>query len=188
VALGIIEKYPPKRILTFCVNCFFPLYFYPQNNNSEIRTENIKKSAFLIHSAVPEDRDLLKQFRSILGLHGVATHIIEDDPRPIDFLQKSFDGIKNAQFTVVLLTKRYQFTNEKGLVGWKGADKCYDEIAMSFAFGRDIFAIVEKEVDPGRVLEARAWYYNFERDPLRIPIEFFSKLAGYLGSEMEPSL
>ena len=102
----------------------------------------------------------------------------------MDWLQKSLDGITSADFILVFLTKRYQFTDEKGqIAGWKAPDKCYDEIAISFALRKDILALVEKGVDPGRVLETRAWCYRFEKEPkFKAGTEFFKFLVSYLGA------
>lgn len=107
----------------------------------------------------------------------------------MDWLQKSIDAIRNTDFAISFLTKRYQFTDEKGQNGWKAPDKCYDEIAMSFALQKDLFALVEKETDSGRVLEDRAWCYQFEKIPTRggAPItadtEFFTRLDSYVNPE-----
>lgn len=189
VILNYVETYPLLSIETICDHCYFPLAFDPIKKEIKIRRKPIQKRAFLIHSAKKEDESLLKWFRGIVDLYGVSTHIIEEDRRSQpDWLQKSIDGIRSTEFVLVLLTKRYQYRDESGLLRWKGPDKCYDEIAMSFALGtvlggRDIFALVEKDVDPGRVLEARAWYYTLEREYQKfgIDIEFFLKLDEYTG-------
>lgn len=138
----------------------------------------------MIHSSKLGEKELLDWFRDLLTLYGVNTFIIEEDPRSVDWLQKSLDGITSADFVLVFITKRYQFTDEQGqIVGWKAPDKCYDEIAISFALRKDIYALVEKDVDPGRVLETRAWCYRFEREPkFKADIDFFKVIETYLGN------
>lgn len=182
--IEFISRYVPYTIKTICEKCYHPLSFHPKEKVAEIRMELLRKTAFLIHSAKPEDKTLLDWLRGVLVLYGISTKIIEEDPRSVDWLQKSLDGINSTQFVLVFLTKRYQYMNESGrLIGWKAPDKCYDEIAISFALGKDIYALGEKQVDLGRVLETRAWCYRFERDhEAHIDIEFFAKLDSYVGN------
>ena len=177
-----LATYEPLSIRVICPECYYPEIYKPREKTGEIRVEPIKKKAFLIHSSKGEERELLDWFRELLRLYGVNTFIIEEDPRSVDWLQKSLDGITSADFVLVFLTKRYQFTDEEGQVaGWKAPDKCYDEIAMAFALRKDILAFVEKEVDPGRVLETRAWCYRFEREPkFKAGTEFFLFLDSYI--------
>ena len=110
----------------------------------------------------------------------------------MDWLQKSLDAIKNTDFTIAFLTKRYQFTDELGQGGWKAPDKCYDEIAISFAIQRDLFGLVEKETDSGRVLQDRAWCYQFEKKPtqggapITVDWKFFSQLDLYTNPHYAP--
>ena len=184
-----IETYTPYEIQTVCVQCYLPLSFYPEQNVAKIRTKPIGKTAFLIHSAEEEDKDVLDWLRSVVNLYGVSTRIIEEDRRTQpDWLQKSIDGIRSSQFVLVLLTKRYQYYREDGSLGWKAPDKCYDEIAMAFALGtilggKEMFALVENDVDAGKVLPERAWYYRIDRQPkgVKADIEFFLKLDEYTG-------
>lgn len=191
LTLERIETSTPLSIKTICCECYYPLIFSPMASSEQqtkIRAEYIRKTAFLIHSAKAEDKNLLDWFRTVVKLYGVSTAIIEEDRRShLDWLQKSIDGIKSAHFVLVLLTKRYQSTDEAGLSIWKAPDKCYDEIAMSFALattlgGKDILALIEKDVDPGRVLETRAWSYKFDRSSkkLKIDLEFFQTLDRYM--------
>lgn len=169
------------NFLAVCGKCSFPLVFDTKKKTAEIRVEPIKKRAFLIHSSKPNEKKLLNWFRELVKLYGVSTNIIEEDPRSIDWLQKSLEGITSADFVLVFLTRRYQFTDESGKIGWKAPDKCYDEIAMAFASHKDIFALVEKEVDSGRVLDTRAWCYRFEREPeLEADANFFIRIDKYL--------
>ncbi|MCJ7559720.1 toll/interleukin-1 receptor domain-containing protein [Candidatus Bathyarchaeota archaeon] len=159
--------------------------FKPSTNISEIRIEQLRKSAFLIHSSKEEEKDLLNWFRILLQLYGVSTLIIEEDSRSnVDWLQKSLDGIEHTNFVLAFLTKRYQFLDDNGQArGWKAPDKCYDEIAIAFARKRDLFALVEKSVDPGMVLEQRAWCYEFHREPsVQIDIKLFQQLDSYMGN------
>ena len=185
--IGVIEFLAPieqESVAATCLECYFPLRFFPSSNTTEIRFVPIKKTAFLIHSSKPNERKDLDDFRSLMHLYGVSTKIIEEDPRSVDWLQKSLDGIKESDFVLVFLTKRCQFTDESGkIVGWKAPDKCYDEIAISFALKKDILALVEEGVDPGRVLETRAWCFRFSREPkLLIDITFFDRVDVYTGA------
>jgi hypothetical protein len=177
--IGLTE---PDSAKAFCPECYFPLRYYPKEGKTEIRMEPITKRAFLIHSSKPEEKSLLDWLRSLLKLYGIATTIIEEDPRSVDWLQKSLEGITSADFVLVFLTKRYQFVDESGNVaGWKAPDKCYDEIAISFALRKDLFALVEREVEPGNVLRTRAWCYRFEEDsPIKVDYDFFEKIEEYL--------
>ena len=181
---NIFMTQEPVTVKIVCHMCCYPIIYKPREKTSEILVVPIKKKAFLIHSSKPGEKSFLKWFRELVGLFGVNTFVIEEDPRSVDWLQKSLDGINSADFVLVFLTKRYQFTDEKGqIAGWKAPDKCYDEIAMSFARRKDILALVEKEVDPGRVLETRAWCYRFDREPkFKADPEFFKFLATYLGN------
>ena len=179
-----LTSYEPLSVVLVCYQCSCPMKYNPREKTVELRVApTMTKKAFLIHSAKPEERKLLAQFRDLLTLYGVKSFVIEEDPRSVDWLQKSLDGITSSDFVVVFLTKRYQFTDEKGSVaGWKAPDKCYDEIAISFALRKDILALVEKDVDPGRVLEMRAWCYRFEREPkFKADPAFFIFLDEYLG-------
>lgn len=178
----------PQTIKGFCTICYYPLVFYPSGSRCEIRTEPPKKVAFLIHSSKPEEKELLSWFRALLGLYGVQTRVIEEDPRSVDWLQKSLDGINASDFVISFLTKRYQYANESGVIqGWKAPDKCYEEIAIGFALRKDLYALVEKDVESGNVLQTRAWCYPFEKKakPAGTPIEadskFFQELDNYLG-------
>lgn len=183
--LEYVTKYQPETLKTHCGVCYYPLTFKPSTNISEIRIEQLRKSALLIHSSKEEEKDLLNWFRILLQLYGVSTLIIEEDSRSnVDWLQKSLDGIDHTNFVLAFLTKRYQFLDDNGQArGWKALDKCHDEIAMAFARKRDLFALVEKSVDPGRVLEQRAWRYEFHREPsLQIDIKFFQQLDSYMGN------
>jgi len=180
---------PVSDVFSFtCQHCYYPLNLYPLQNVAEMRREPVRKNAFLIHSSKKEDAPLVSQVAFLLLLHGVNTIKIEDDPRTErDWLQKSIDGIRNSNFVIAVLVRRYPFTDESGKFLYKGPDKCYDEIAMAFALGtiwghKDMFGLVEEGVDPGRVLEQRAWCHSFTRgyDKLRIDSEFFDKLDGYV--------
>ena len=126
-----------------------------------------------------------------MRLYGVLTLIIEEDTRvEVDWLQKSLDAIKATDFAIPFLTKRYQFTDESGqIVGWKAPDKCYDEIAISFAMRRDLFALVEKGVASGNVLQTRAWCYQFDRQPtqgapINADLEFFKTLERHVNPNL----
>ena len=174
----------PKSIITWCSHCYYPLRVYPKEHRFEIRMKGIKKNAFLIHSSDAGEKRILTWFRGLLRLHGLETHVIESDSRPIDWLQKSLEGIRSVDFVIALLTKRYQFTGNSGKIrGWKAPDKCYEEIAMAFALQKPICALVEEEVDPGNVLKTRAWCYKFRRNadktaptPIDADNDFFEQL------------
>src|SRR3989304_2119089 len=179
-----IELEAPKKMPTWCFYCYYPLNFYPIEKRVEIAINEITKNAFLIHSSEAGEKELLDWFIALLRLYGVQTHIIETDPRPVDWLQKSLDGILAADFAIALLTKRYQFLGESGEIkGWKAPDKCYDEIAISFALQKPICVLVEKDVDSGNVLNTRAWCYKFTKNadieppaPIKADIDFFQQL------------
>jgi len=183
--IEMISLKEPSTVLSRCGSCHFPFRYHTKDKRTEIRVEKIEKKAFLVHSVNAEEKKLLTWFRELLRLYGVATTVIEEDPRPIGWLQKSLDGITSADFVLAFLTKRYQFLDKSGQVaGWKAPDKCYDEVAIAFALGKDLFALVEKEVDSGRVLETRAWCYPFERDsPIKADCGFFERLDFYVGGE-----
>jgi hypothetical protein len=178
---------------THCSSCYHPLIYYPKQNRAEIRIEKPSKKAFLIHSSKREDKAELDWLRTLLKLYGILTIVIEDDKRAkVDWLQKSLDGIRKTDFVIAFLTKRYQFTNEQHKYVWKAPDKCYDEITMSFTMDRTIFALVENETDPGRVLEDRAWFYLFSKQPttagapITADIEFFDSLDRYVNHQYVP--
>jgi len=154
-------QYEHPSFIVVCKKCYFPLTFDTKKKTVEIQVAPVNRRAFLIHSSKPEEKKLLDWFRELMHLYGIPTTVIEEDPRSVDWLQKSLEGISSADFVLVFLTKRYQFTDETGKMGWKAPDKCYDEIAMVFALHKDIVALIEKEVDSGRVLDTRAWCYRF---------------------------
>jgi len=122
----------------------------------------------------------------------VKTSIVEEDNRPLDWLHKSKENIDQNNFIIALLTKRYQFKDDSSQLKWKGPDKCYDEIAMSFMWGKDIIALVEEGVDPGRVLERVAWCYFFKRGnrgaikSIKDGNELFQRLDEFLGNVVLP--
>ena len=171
-----------------CINCYFPLNVYPLRGIAEIRREPVRKNAFFIHSSKNEDAPFVSQLSFVLSLYGISIIRIEDDPRTErDWLQKSIDGIRNSHFVIAVLVKRYQFIDATGRFQYKAPDKCYDEIAMAFALGtiwghKDVFGLVEEGVDPGRVLEERAWCHRFRIENQRqiIDIGFFERLDRYL--------
>lgn len=169
-----------------CPFCYYPRTYYPSENRCEIRTEPIKRVAFLIHSSKSEEKQLLEWFRALLRLYGVETRVIEEDPRSVDWLEKSLDGINATNFVISFLTKRYQYANESGVIqGWKAPDKCYEEIAIAFALHKDLFALVEKDVAAGNVLQTRAWCYPFEKKtrgntPIEADRQFFIVLDDYV--------
>lgn len=179
-----LKSREPPSVIIVCYECSYPMIYNTREKIVELRVAPIKKKAFLIHSAKAGEKELLAGFRELLTSYGVNSFIIEEDPRPVDWLQKSLDGINSSDFILVFLTKRYQFTDEKGsIAGWKAPDKCYDEIAISFALRKDILALVEKKVDPGSVLETRAWCYRFEQKPkFKADPEFFVFLDTYIGN------
>lgn len=179
----------PESLSSFCPFCYYPLKSFPRENRAEIRLERIKKTAFLIHSSKQEEKNLLDWFKSVIQLYGVRTHVIEEDHRSVDWLQKSLDGIRSSDFALAFLTKRYQYANETGVVsGWKAPDKCYDEVAISFAHNKDLYALIEDGVDSGNVLASRAWCYNFGKKtavegseaPIVANSEFFQVLDNYV--------
>ena len=178
----LLRREPPE-IRVVCHECSYLNTYNTRKKAMKLCVDPIVKKAFLIHSSKPKERELLDQFRELVKTYGVNTFIIEEDPRSVDWLQKSLDGITSSDFVLAFLTKRYQFTDEKGsIAGWKAPDKCYDEIAMAFALRKDILALVEKDVDPGKVLETRAWCYRFEREPkFKAGTKFFLFLDKYLG-------
>jgi len=180
---SVLQQHEPLTVRAICGDCCYPAIYNTQKKTLELLPEPVKKKAFLIHSAKPGERNILVGFRELLRLYGVNTFVIEEDPRSVDWLQKSLDGITSSDFVLAFLTKRHQFLDEKGsIVGWKAPDKCYDEIAISFALHKDILALVEKEVDPGRVLETRSWCYRFEKElKFRADPDFFVFLVSYLG-------
>jgi hypothetical protein len=179
----------PESFFTWCQTCYYPLDIYPIEERSEIAKQKIEKRAFLIHSSDKKEKSILDYFRALLKLYGIETFIIETDTRPVDWLQKSLDGINNADFVIAFLTKRYQFANDLGEIsGWKAPDKCYEEIAIAFALQKRILALVESEVESGNVLSTRAWCYGFTRTecekgscPIKIDSEFFTQLLTMLG-------
>lgn len=183
------ESYPVKLI---CFHCYQPLIRRRKTGSVKKRREQISKTAFLIHSSKTEDRHALRWVREIFRFYGVKTSIVEEDTRALDWLQKSKEGIDQNDFVVVLLTKRYQYQDDSGQLKWKGPDKCYDEIAMAFALERQVIALVEKDVDPGRVLERVAWCYFFERGDdgaiasIEDGQELFQKLDQDLGNVTIP--
>jgi hypothetical protein len=186
IATRIDLEIPKEFNCHACPKCFYPQKYYSSENRAEIRIEKIKKTAFLIHSSKPEEKELLSWFRALLKLYGIGTRIIEEDPRSIDWLQKSLDGINSTDFVISFLTKRYQYANEVGAIqGWKAPDKCYDEIAIAFALHKDLFALVEKDVAAGNVLATRAWCYSFEKKvegdiPIGADQQFFVVLDDYV--------
>lgn len=183
-----IDLEVPDFFWTWCTSCYYPVDFFPIKGQSKIRQSKIFKNAFLIHSSGVDEKKILEWFIGLLKLYGLETHIIETDPRPVDWLQKSLDGIRSADFVIAFLTKRYQFLDKSGKIsGWKAPDKCYEEIAISFALQKQICALVEEEVDPGNVLETRAWCYKFKRSadqqspaPIVTSKDFFSQLSALL--------
>jgi hypothetical protein len=168
------------------------LLYHTKQKRVEIDLEKSNKKAFLVHSAKPEDSSLLEWFRGLLRRLGISSIVIEEDTRvEPDWPTKSLDAIKTTDFTIPFLTKRYQFNNELGQpAGWKAPDKCYDEIAISFARQRDLIALVEKDVDSGNVLQTRAWCYRFERQPtngapITADLNFFERLHHYVYPQYE---
>ncbi len=190
-AITSIDLEIPNYLVTWCFHCYYPMKLYPKENTVEIYQYELNKTAFLIHSSNKNEKRILDYFRSLLKLWGVSTFIIENDARPVDWLQKSLDGITKADFVISFLTKRYQYTDEEGkIVGWKAPDKCYDEIAIAFALNKQIIALVEKEVDSGNVLNTRAWCFQFHRvneqtleppSPIMIEFDFFDQLFRVIG-------
>lgn len=186
----------PVVIKTWCSHCYYPLKTYPNESKTEIVEYSKIKTAFLVHSSDSKEKKILNYFRALLKLWGVETLMIENDARPVDWLQKSLDGISKTDFVLSFLTKRYQFADEKGtIVGWKAPDKCYDEIAIAFALQKQIIALVEKDVDSGNVLNTRAWCYNFSRTndpqsmpPIKIEFDFFIQMFTVLAIENRNSL
>lgn len=191
LAYDIFHKEIPKEFLVICTSCYFPLLYHTKQARVEISSEKSKKRAFLVHSAKAEDLSLLEWFRGLLRRYGVSSVIVEEDTRvEPDWLTKSLYAIKTTNFTIPFLTKRYQFTDESGLAGWKAPDNCYDEIAISFAKQRDLIALLEKDVDSGNVLQTRAWCYRFERKPtpgapITADLGFFERLLNYVFSRYE---
>jgi hypothetical protein len=164
IGMDYVAQEVPEFVYSLCPFCYYPLKGVPQENRAEIRIEPVKKIAFLIHSSKREEKYILDWFRYLVGFYGVKTQIIEEDHRSVDWLQKSLDGIKSSNFVLALLTRRYQYADEKGVIsGWRAPDKCYDEIAISFALNKDLYALVEHSVDSGNVLNSRAWCYGFEK-------------------------
>jgi hypothetical protein len=185
----IEEIYPVKMI---CYHCYKPVIQDKKSQPVKRRKETISRTAFLIHSSKSEDNYLLNWVRRVFRLYGVSTYIVEEDSRALDFLQKSKDGIEQTDFVVVLLTKRYKYKDDSGQWKWKGPDKCYDEIAMSYMRGKDMFALIEKGIDPGRVLERVAWYKIFRRVKKNVKIEngyeLFQTLDTYIGNVKLPAV
>ncbi len=182
----------PQRVHTTCGACYYPLIHYPKKQETEIAFYDAHKFAFLIHSSDKSEKNLLDYFRQLLKMYGIETFIIENDNRSVDWLQKSLDGIKKADLVIAFLTKRYQFCDVSGNVtGWKAPDKCYEEVAISFALQKEILALVEKDVEMGNILETRAWCYRFERGEETksyfkdIDIDIFVQLASFLGFNAE---
>ena len=151
----------------------------------QLSFEQPKKKAFLIHSSKPEEKPLLYWFMSLLCYYGTIAVIIDPNPQvKADLLKKSLDAIADTNFVISFLTSRYQCTDETGKIIFKAPDKCYDEIAMSYAKGKEHFALVEENVDSGRVLHDRTWVYRFKKTPTKnAPItadtDFFKKLWFY---------
>lgn len=96
------ETYPVKMI---CYHCYKPVIQDKKNRPVKRRKETIAKTAFLIHSSKSEDNYLLNWVRRVFRLYGVSTHIVEEDSRALDFLQKSKDGIEQNDFVVVIFFK-----------------------------------------------------------------------------------
>ena len=185
---GVYLEIPPS-IQTWCVHCYYPIEFYTVSNTANFVVRAERKNAFLINSADKKEKHILDYFASLLSLHGISSFMIESDTRPVDWLQKSLDGIRDKDLVVAFLTRRYQYTNTAGIIcGWKAPDKCYDEIAIAFALQKPILALVENEVDPGNVLSSRAWCFSFSRllgnksKPLDIEFDFFHQLMSLTGT------
>ena len=176
-----------------CRACYKPVILDGAGQPVRRRREAITKTAFLIHSSRAEDRHVLVWVRHILNLYGVSTVIVEEDARPLDFLEKSRHAVDENELVVALLTKRYRYEDEASReMKWKGSDKCYDEIAMSFMRSREMFAFVEEGVDPGRILERVWWYAVFRRRGRNLTIEngqdLFQRLELYTGSIKWPAV
>jgi hypothetical protein len=61
---------------------------------------------------------------------------------------------------------------------------------MSFALGRKLFALIEEDVDCGRVLEERHWCHRFDRKatngpPIHADLRFFIRLDIYVHPDIE---
>ena len=149
----------------------------------EIGTVETKYKAFYSHSAMEEDREVVKFFEAMLKLFGVSVYKVEDDCRPIPALKKIEEGIKRSDFVFVVLTRRYKY-EAYGQYGWKSSEYIQNEIGMAYAYHKPIVAVAEEGVDVEGILPDITWYHRFNRGELlktgALPSDFFEKLERVL--------
>mgnify|MGYP000220989936 CR=1 FL=1 len=170
-------------LTTFCPVCYEVLVLDRRARKVEIGTVETKYKAFYSHSAMEEDREVVRFFETMLKLFGVSVYKVEDDYRPIPALEKIEEGIKQSDFVFVILTKRYKY-EAYGQYGWKSSEYIQNEIGMAYAYHKPIVAVAEEGVDVEGILPDITWYHRFNREELlktgALPSDFFEKLERVL--------
>jgi len=170
-------------LTTFCPVCYEVLVLDRRAKKVEIGTVETKYKAFYSHSAMEEDREVVKFFEAMLKLFDVSVYKVEDDCRPIPVLEKIEEGIKQSDFVFVILTKRYK-CEAYGQYGWKSSEYIQNEIGMAYAYHKPIVAVAEEGVDVEGILPDITWYHRFNREELlktgALPSDFFEKLERVL--------
>ena len=170
-------------LTTFCPVCYEVLVLDRRARVVEIGTVETKYKAFYSHSAMEEDREVVKFFEAMLKLFGVSVYKVEDDNRPIPALEKIEEGIKQSDFVFVILTKRYKY-EAYGQYRWKSSEYIQNEIGMAYAYHKPIIAVAEEGVDVEGILPDITWYHRFNRGELlktgALPSDFFEKLERVL--------
>jgi len=125
-------------------------------------------SAFIAHSFDPKDKQITHKLKKILMKLGVRpiTGDIGVEPPAEQVLKR----MKESDFVLVLLTKRYPIMDEDS-EEWMTSEWIYNEIGMAYALKKPMIFLCERDLRQGGIMEtvAGVQYFKRERFPYIVP-------------------
>jgi hypothetical protein len=120
-----------------------------------------KLSAFIAHSFYQEDVQITLRLKRILiklGIRPITGDIGVDSPA-----EQVLKKMKESDFVVVLLTKRFPMLDEN-CKEWMASEWIYNEIGMAFALNKPMIFLCEKGLRSGGIKESVAGIQYFKRE------------------------
>lgn len=120
-----------------------------------------KLNAFIAHSFDNEDKQITLKLKKILielGVHPITGDIGVEPPA-----EQVLKRMKESDFVMVLLTKRFPILDGKSNNEWMTSIWIYNEIGMAYALRKPMIFLCEKNMKPGGIMESAAGIQYFKR-------------------------
>jgi len=163
-----------KNYRIICLQCNQRLYFSKDTKNISLDLNEtvLRKGGpyvFFSHSFLEEDKVINDLFSDLLLCLHLNVISIEYDSRPRDKVEKARTHIKDSELFLVVLPKRHKCYDKNNKLYWKSSDWQQNEIGMAAAFDKDMFAVIEKDMDDEGMLKDICYCFKFDRENFVFP-------------------